>query len=459
MIATLLDIFKRKTDYDKKLSVYQNGERNEYPEIVDRLINNSVTAKMACNIMTQYLIGKGFGNLDDLVINNDTKQKLKDFAIDLADDITTYRGYFLHYSFNANFEAVNPKVLPFEKCRVGEKDSKDYNGKILFKKDWKNNKENPVVFNVFNPDPEIVKYQIEKAGGIEKYTGQVLFFNMDRNYYYPLSRFDSVLNDLRSEYLSSVYKNQLLEKGFFGKTLIITPPLIDVNVPENIYNNENRLIPNPEYLRIDSERQETKKTIEKFIGAENAGGAMLLEMTNAGEKLEDNIIIKQIESKLDDKMFEYTENSVQKNILMACNNLPIGLVKSAESSIFGNSGESIKEMKKTFWENTTYDRNLLQTQVNDTLRLIPDYTGDYLLIKSLFEEKANESESDVKKLDAQAGLKGSVGGVQGILAIQASVSQGLTDYESAITILNEIYGIDDSLARMMLGTPKINATL
>lgn len=56
--------------------------------------------------------------------------------------------------------------------------------------------------------------------------------------------------------------------------------------------------------------------------------------------------------------------------------------------------------------------------------------------------------------EAKAKLKGTVGGVQGILEIQRSVSEGTTDYESAITLLNEIYGYEDKVARAIIGTPK-----
>lgn len=55
--------------------------------------------------------------------------------------------------------------------------------------------------------------------------------------------------------------------------------------------------------------------------------------------------------------------------------------------------------------------------------------------------------------EAKARLKGSVGGVQGIIQIQASVSQGITDYESAITLLYEIFGFEDATARKLLGNP------
>lgn len=55
--------------------------------------------------------------------------------------------------------------------------------------------------------------------------------------------------------------------------------------------------------------------------------------------------------------------------------------------------------------------------------------------------------------EAKARLKGSVGGVQGIIQIQEGVSSGTTDYEAAVTMLYEIYGFDDATARRLLGNP------
>lgn len=56
--------------------------------------------------------------------------------------------------------------------------------------------------------------------------------------------------------------------------------------------------------------------------------------------------------------------------------------------------------------------------------------------------------------EAKARLKGSVGGVQGILQIQASVAQGITEVEAAIVLMQEIYGFDPETSRKMLGTPQ-----
>jgi hypothetical protein len=63
-----------------------------------------------------------------------------------------------------------------------------------------------------------------------------------------------------------------------------------------------------------------------------------------------------------------------------------------------------------------------------------------------------------EQMTAQANLRGSVGGVQGILSIQASVSQGLTGYDSGVAILTEIYGFSPETARQVLGKPIIQDT-
>lgn len=69
-------------------------------------------------------------------------------------------------------------------------------------------------------------------------------------------------------------------------------------------------------------------------------------------------------------------------------------------------------------------------------------------------EKTVEDNSDPATLEAQAGLRGSVGGVQGILAIQSSVAMGTTTYESAISMLTIIYGFTAEQAAELLGEPE-----
>ena len=373
MRTLLINVWKRLTPWSKSADVYANDTDNAYPERMDRLINNSVTAKSAASIMVQYLMGKGYGEENDrLIINKDKNLSLINLADDMADSLVKQRGVFIHINWNALYQIADCSVIPFEWCRIGKTDSNDYTGKIAVCKEWlKPKKADIQLIDVYNPRKKVIDAQVEKAGGWEKYKGQLLYINMDTNLLYPLSRIDSVANDCDSEAQASVYKNRLLRKGFFGNTLVVTRPLIG----DGLEPGTKAL------LDAESEREKFQQAIKDSLGAESTGGVLCLEMDFAGEKLEDAILIKQIESKIDDKLFNYTETSVRENILVAFNNLPSGLIKTNETSLFGNSGEAIREMKRTYWENTTKERNLLTSVINQLLEKSQDYSA--LAIKPL----------------------------------------------------------------------------
>lgn len=367
MRTLLIDVWKRLTPWSKSADVYANDTDNAYPERMDRLINNSVTAKSAASIMLQYLIGKGYGEENDkLIVNKDKDLTLIDFADDVADDIVKQRGVFIHVNWNALYQISDFSVIPYEWCRIGKADSNDYAGKVAVSKEWLNPKRADIqLIDIFNPLKKVIDAQVNKAGGWEHYKGQVLFVNMDTKLRYPLSRIDSVADDCDSEAQAAVYKNRLLRKGFFGNTLVVTRPLVE----EGLEPGSKALID------AESERDRFQQAIKDSLGAENTGGVLCLEMDFAGEKLDDAILIKQIESKIDDELFEYTESSVRENILVAFNNLPAGLIKTNETSLFGNSGEAIREMKRTYWENTTKERNLLTSVINQLLEWSQDFSN------------------------------------------------------------------------------------
>jgi len=68
-------------------------------------------------------------------------------------------------------------------------------------------------------------------------------------------------------------------------------------------------------------------------------------------------------------------------------------------------------------------------------------------------EFGGDTELNRQRAQAQANLKGTVGGVQGILQIQQSVSQGITQRDAALTLLQTIYGFDMNQAENILGSP------
>ena len=76
--------------------------------------------------------------------------------------------------------------------------------------------------------------------------------------------------------------------------------------------------------------------------------------------------------------------------------------------------------------------------------------GSVIDSKSISTTNVTSTTSQTE-LDAQAGLRGSVGGVQGILQIQKSVAEGLTSFDSAVNMLVEIYGFSRDVSVKLLG--------
>lgn len=117
-----------------------------------------------------------------------------------------------------------------------------------------------------------------------------------------------------------------------------------------------------------------------------------------------------------------------------------------------------KEEQVTNWI-TMYDKGLLSRETflelsgitDEGVNLKPSATISITNEGLSNDALEGNNAAEQAKITAQANLRGSVGGVQGILAIQASVSQGTTSIEAALTTLIEIYGFDEETAKKILG--------
>lgn len=362
--SSLLALYKKVTNYDKKIGVINNGEDNLYPEMVDRYINNSVTAKSCSKLMTNYLVGKGFSD-NNRMING---QSLISLTRKIAKSIVRQYGVYVNVHYDGDFRPANFKILPYSSMRKGKADDSQFTGKFLYHKDWiKPKREDIKVFNAYNNKPEVVEAQVMACKGktipekLKNYKGQVLYINLEEDYEYALSLIDPIMKDCDSEAQASLYKNRSLRRGFFGKTLVFTKPL---SGDLEDYPNE------VEWRRAETERDNFKEVIENMLGAENSGDAALMEIDiHDGEKIEDVISFQDVSSNVNDKMFEYTESSVFKNVLMAFNSVPPALVRP-ENSVFSASGESIQAMKEVYFNNTEYERDILQGIIDKLLIMI-----------------------------------------------------------------------------------------
>jgi hypothetical protein len=463
--ASLVELWTRIVQVDDKDAnqIYINGENNAYPNEIERVINNSPTASRCARLMAKYIAGAGVvdseGKLvkykDLPVVNPRNNLKITDIISAASRSISYQYGVFIHVGYavtpgdtedGAVVKSSTLEVLDYTRCRISKEDTEENPGKIYFK-DFEVKKSKFGVgatsadldwFYPFNPNEAVVMAQISKdaeekgnatgniAEDIKHYRGQVYYLNLTPEYIYSISPADSVYNEADTEYRISLYSNKQVRSGFLGKTAVVTAGL------------------DPE----DSE--DIKKDLAEWLGAENSDNMYHLELDEATD-LDAVFKIIQVKGQYDEKMFSETNMRIRKNIFGAFNNIPEALVLSADGAMFGTNSETYKQMKIFYSEQTEEEREKLQECLS--------FLGFPVNIKPIASnvapaaDKASNSDVDPATLAAQAALKGSVGGVQGILGIQSAVAAGNTSFESGLTILMEIYGFDRPIASALLGQP------
>lgn len=446
--AKFVELYSRiiKINENKDESIYYNGENNLYPNEIELAILNSPSGKQASKIMANYISGKGV--VEDVIVNEDKKYKTSNIVKIAASDISRQNGVYFHVgqsiSENLTLKPVID-ILEYTKTRIGKEDDNDYVSKYWFKdycieKSF-NKKESPAEwYYAFNNNPDVILAQIKSdyecateskeeadlSDMLPYYRGQVYYMNLTPEFKYALSPFDAVYNDLDSESRISMYTNRQVRTGFLGKTYLVTSGLDDEDI---------------EQVEADA---------KSWLGAEQVGGVFTLHVEKT-EDIDKVFKVGQVKAEIDEKLFTETKSTIKQNIFGAANNIPDQLVKSSDT-LFGTNAGTYVEMKKFYTEQTEIERKAIE----DTIVML-GYPCKIIPIIDISEQEivqVGEKTAEQKNADAQAELRGSVGGVTSLLGIQTSYANGTTSYESAIAMINLIFGFTEEEARKLLGNPE-----
>lgn len=446
---------RNEVKYDKVDGILKNGTDNLYPQRMERIINSSITAKSAAKMYANFLVGNGFvdESLNKIIVGQNLYKSvtLYDILEKIATSIAYQNGAALKLRYDANYKSTEIDFLPYKNCRFGKPDDLDYSGRIIYYNNWdkslgKIDKSKFASFNIFNPDPEVIKYQILKSGQqtklneefyFQKWKGQIAMLLMEDEYVYPLSPIDPAQDDADTEYQISLFKNGELSRNFFAKYIVKHAEFSD---------------PNDKAIFI--------KTYESFMGAENNGASMIVQgditQSDNGDIIDNTFKLEKIEQNINDKLFVEWESSIANNCRKVYNAIPKILIDTPEG-IFGTTGgKAFIDAANFYNEMTKKDRQKISNFLQSIFQHFKNPINSDFEIKELKfgVEVSSQEEIDKERRKAQAVLRGSVGGVTSLLAIQQSVSSGTTDIESGIAIIQEIYGISEEIARKMLGTPK-----
>jgi DNA-binding Lrp family transcriptional regulator len=220
-----------------------------------------------------------------------------------------------------------------------------------------------------------------------------------------------------------------------------------------------------------AEEQESieRQIKDKFTGTNNANSIVL----NFADSRDRGVEIQQLNGNDFDKRFDILNKTVQREIYAGHQVTDPALFGIKEDGIFTSRNQLVDSFE--LFQNTYINNrqqfiervfnelaslqglsNRLYIQDTEPISVqFSEMTVTSVMTQEEIREKVGlsvikqeeEAGADNKTKDAQAALKGSVGGVSGIITLLQNVKQGLIAESSAIAVLIELYGFTDAIAR------------
>ncbi len=339
--------------FNKRFGVIFNGESNVKPFIIENLIDSSPTAFQSAGMYANFIGGAGFvTDFSDISLSNKPWELRtpNDLLYDVAESLSRHQGVFVHVGYNALYEKTDFKVLPYSTCRLGKLDDDNYSGKIVVsKKGWGKNlkKEDVQVFNAYNPQPEVIQYQVEKAGGWENYKGQIFYFKLSDKHIYSRSLIETAYTFADAEHHMGLFYNSIIKRGFNDITIVRHRPF------------ENKTM-----------EREFDANAKRVSGGENASSVWMIEDDSFDSESKDSGAVRfdKITSDQKPDRYKHMEESSANYIRKAFKNIPPILVDYIQGKLGGTSGNDIKIAQSIYNSSTASDRKKVSSLFKELFR-------------------------------------------------------------------------------------------
>ena len=172
--------------YVSRFKMQAYGNDNLYPQNLRAITQSSGTAELCLARYTKFIEGYGFAdeNFSKLVANH-RGETADDVLHNVAADLARFGGFAVHVNYNVLGEITTMAHVPYENCRLEEPDDAGHVAHIILHPDWTGkatrmgkvlrvSEETIDRICVFDPRPDVVLSQVELAGGIGEYEGQIL---------------------------------------------------------------------------------------------------------------------------------------------------------------------------------------------------------------------------------------------------------------------------------------------
>lgn len=272
----------------RSLGIKSYDADNLYPQNVRHIVLSSKTGSGCLERYTDYIEGRGLFSeaLAGFAVNLDG-QTLADLHTQEAGDLAMLNGFAIHVNYDIEGRIVSLHHLPFENVRIMEPDAEGFVRKLAVHPDWsgkltRSGKSVKVTeatidyIDVFNPDPDIVRAQMQEAGGPQFYLGQIYYYSREGYLQYPYARYHAALADLSTdEGLSNVMlrnvRNNFLPAGAFvrlksqGSALMSDDEADSAAVTEDYSEDLAALQGDTNAMKILDITVETKEEMPEFL--------------------------------------------------------------------------------------------------------------------------------------------------------------------------------------------------
>lgn len=311
---------------------------NAYPQRVKLLTSSSVSAQSSLRLFKNFITGRGFVDRSlGETIANEENQTFDEIHAIVSEDYADYYGFAIHLQYNGLFQIEAYTVVDFETTRLTNKENKNHPNQIAIYTDWAringNIKQEEIMYvDFFSEDPKIIQQQIAKAGGFEKWNGQIFWYSKDSGRY-PTPIYDSVISDIETEAEISEGKKGEVLSSFLASHIVMLP----------------------QEFESDTERRRFMDQLEMFQGNKDRGKMLLMD----GITDENKPIFQKVDTATNDRLYEFTETSIADNIRRSFL-APKELVGQEYSA--GFQTDRIEQARDYYNSITEFDRTIISKQ-------------------------------------------------------------------------------------------------
>jgi hypothetical protein len=409
-----------------------NGEANQNFAIFKDAYEDSPTNASIINSYVNYIFGEGLIDKNSTLIDKYISQEDTLLAVQ---DLKIYGGFSFQVIWNMIGKPLKLKYIPIYKLGVNyEQKNQEVNG-YWFSYDWKNKgkyrpKFYPTFTGKYTEDQDIEILYVRRP------TSETFF---------PIPDYLAGINWARME-------GAIANGGFnFYQNSLSELTVINYN--------------NGECDSATTAKDEADRVRKDITGSSNNGKVIVAFNDGA----ENAVTVDRIPpAEMSQHNVFYSEEAERK-LIVAHSAPPILFAGSNQSGFSSNAEERAIAIKGLYRNNINPFRLTFLNGLYSVFQLIDpnivlafkDFeeatqldTVDNAADNTNVEGTAVEVQNDATT-QAQAQLKGSVGGVQSLLEVQASYVKGTTTYEAAIAILDLIFGFNRLQAIRLLGNPEV----